>query len=92
MSTSCISNILIVIATISCSSISANHLPGQWYRPPPNPLKPGRNCLSSGACLPAILHEEDQTQDDHEILTTEYADKKLNFVCGFLSIRHTTQI
>ena len=41
------SNISITMATKRCISIRANHLPGHWYRPPPNPMNPGKNCFRS---------------------------------------------
>ena len=41
------SNIPITMATKRCISMSANHLPGHWYLPPPNPTKPSRNWFFS---------------------------------------------
>ena len=41
------SNIPITMATKRCISMRANHLPGHWYLPPPNPTKPSRNWFFS---------------------------------------------
>ena len=37
------SNIPITMVTKRCISMRANHLPGHWYLPPPNPTNPSRN-------------------------------------------------
>ena len=54
--------------------------------PTTKPIETREELVIIRCILPAILHEEDQTQDDHEILTTEYTPKNLNFVAAFLSI------